>query len=87
MALERASRVADYLEFAELMALDALRREESCGAHFRVEYQTADGEAKRDDERFCHVAAWEYTGPDREPIRHEEPLIFETVKLAERSYK
>jgi succinate dehydrogenase / fumarate reductase flavoprotein subunit len=87
MALERANRVADYLEFAELMALDALRREESCGAHFRVEYQTADGEAKRDDERFCHVAAWEYTGPDREPIRHEEPLIFETVKLGERSYK
>ncbi|MCX8138636.1 MAG: fumarate reductase/succinate dehydrogenase flavoprotein subunit [Gemmataceae bacterium] len=87
MALERANRVADYLEFAELMALDALRREESCGGHFRVEHQTADGEAKRDDERFCHVAAWEYTGPDREPIRHEEPLIFETVKLTERSYK
>jgi succinate dehydrogenase / fumarate reductase flavoprotein subunit len=87
MALERANRVADFLEFAELMALDALHREESCGAHFRVEYQTAEGEAQRNDEHFCHVAAWEYTGPDRAPIRHQEPLIFETVKPTERSYK
>jgi succinate dehydrogenase / fumarate reductase flavoprotein subunit len=87
VALERANRVSDYLEFAELLALDALTREESCGGHFRTEYQTADGEAKRNDAEFCHVAAWEYTGPDQQPIRHTEPLVFETVKVAERSYK
>jgi succinate dehydrogenase / fumarate reductase flavoprotein subunit len=87
VALERANRVADFMEFGELLALDALRREESCGGHFRTEYQTADGEAKRDDEHFCHVAAWEYAGPDKEPVRNEEPLVFESVKLAERSYK
>jgi succinate dehydrogenase / fumarate reductase flavoprotein subunit len=92
-ALERANRVADFMEFAELMALDALLREESCGAHFRVEYQQTDahgdpnGEAKRDDLRFCHVAAWQYAGPDRPPVRLQEPLVFENVKLAERSYK
>jgi succinate dehydrogenase / fumarate reductase flavoprotein subunit len=86
-ALERANRVSDYMEFGELLALDALKREESCGGHFRVEHQTAEGEAKRDDSRFCHVAAWEYAGHDREPIRNEEPLVFENVKLAERSYK
>jgi succinate dehydrogenase / fumarate reductase flavoprotein subunit len=86
-ALERANRVSDYMEFGELLALDALRREESCGGHFRTEYQTPDGEARRDDARFCHVAAWEYLGPDAEPKRHEEPLAFESVKLAERSYK
>jgi succinate dehydrogenase / fumarate reductase flavoprotein subunit len=85
-ALERANRVSDYMEFAELLALDALHREESCGGHFRTEHQTADGEAKRDDARFCHVAAWEYRGLER-PTRHEEPLVFESVKLAERSYK
>ncbi len=87
VALERANRVSDYLEFAELLALDALKREESCGGHFRTEYQTPEGEAKRDDNKYCHVAAWEYNGPNKEPIRNEEPLVFENVKLAERSYK
>jgi succinate dehydrogenase / fumarate reductase flavoprotein subunit len=87
VALERANRVADFMEFGELLARDALVREESCGGHFRVEYQTADGEAKRDDAKFCHVAAWEYTGPGQIPTRHEEPLVFEAVKLVERSYK
>jgi len=86
-ALEKAGRVADFLEFAELMCRDALHREESCGGHFRVEYQTPDGEARRDDERFCYVAAWEYQGPDREPLLHKEPLVFENVQLAARSYK
>jgi succinate dehydrogenase / fumarate reductase flavoprotein subunit len=86
-ALEKAGRVADFLEFAELMCRDALHREESCGGHFRVEYQTPDGEALRDDERFCYVAAWEYQGPDREPLLHREPLVFENVQLAARSYK
>jgi succinate dehydrogenase / fumarate reductase flavoprotein subunit len=86
-ALERANRVADYLEFGELLARDALAREESCGGHFRVEYQTPDGEARRNDAEFAHVAAWEYAGPDKEPIRNVEPLVFENVKLAERSYK
>jgi succinate dehydrogenase / fumarate reductase flavoprotein subunit len=88
VALERANRVADFIEFGELLARDALAREESCGGHFRSEYQTPDGEAKRDDENFCHVAAWEYPGsPDATPIRNVEPLAFEEVKLAERSYK
>ena len=87
VALERANRVADFMEFGELLARDALVREESCGGHFRVEYQTADGEAKRNDAKFCHVAAWEYTGDGKQPVRHEEPLTFETVKLVERSYK
>src|SRR5258708_254801 len=85
--LEQTGRVADFLEFAELMCLDALEREESCGGHFRVEYQTKDGEAIRDDEEFCHVAAWQYTGPDSKPVRNVEPLVFENVKLATRSYK
>ncbi|HEV3383253.1 MAG TPA: fumarate reductase/succinate dehydrogenase flavoprotein subunit [Gemmata sp.] len=87
MALERANRVADYMEFGELLALDALMREESCGGHFRTEFQTAEGEAKRDDAHFCHTAAWEYAGIDKSPLRHEEQLVFENVKLAERSYK
>jgi succinate dehydrogenase / fumarate reductase flavoprotein subunit len=87
VALERANRVVDYMEFGELLALDALTREESCGGHFRTEYQTAEGEAKRDDAHFCHVAAWEFAGMDKPPIRNEEPLGFETVKLTERSYK
>ncbi len=86
-ALERANRVSDFLEFGELLARDALVREESCGGHFRVEHQTPEGEAKRNDASFCHVAAWEYAGPARTPIRNEEPLTFETVKLVERSYK
>ena len=86
-ALERANRVADFMEFGELLARDALVREESCGGHFRTEYQTSDGEAKRDDAKFCHVAAWEYAGDGKPPVRNEEPLTFETVKLVERSYK
>ena len=86
-ALERANRVADFLEFGELLALDALTREESCGGHFREEYQTPEGEAKRDDQHFAHVAAWEYTGEGNRPTRHQEELVYETVKLAERSYK
>jgi len=86
IVIEKALRVADFLEFAEVMLWDALERDESCGAHFRVEHQFPDGEAKRDDENFCHVAAWEYQG-DAKPIRHIEPLVFENVKLAVRSYK
>jgi len=86
-SLEHAGRVADFLELAELMCEDALERRESCGGHFREEYQTDDGEAVRDDRDFCHVAAWEYTGPDRPPKRHVEPLHFENVHLATRSYK
>ena len=86
-SLEQAGRVADFLEFAELMCLDALQREESCGAHFRVEYQTKDGEAVRNDAEFCYVAAWQYTGPDSKPVCNAEPLVFENVKLATRSYK
>jgi succinate dehydrogenase / fumarate reductase flavoprotein subunit len=85
--LELAGRVADFMELAELMCRDALEREESCGGHFREEYQTEDGEAKRDDERFCHVAVWEHQGDDRAPLRHIEPLVFENVHLATRSYK
>jgi succinate dehydrogenase / fumarate reductase flavoprotein subunit len=86
-ALEYAGRVADFMEFAELLALDALRRDESCGGHFREEYQYEDGEAKRDDEHFCHVAAWEYAGEDKEPIRNVEPLTWEVVHPSVRSYK
>jgi succinate dehydrogenase / fumarate reductase flavoprotein subunit len=85
--LERAGRVADYYELAELMCLDALEREESCGAHFRVEHQTEEGEALRDDARFTHVAAWEWRGAGEKPVRHQEPLAFETVALQTRSYK
>ncbi|MGE5479946.1 MAG: fumarate reductase/succinate dehydrogenase flavoprotein subunit [Chloroflexota bacterium] len=87
VTLEKASRVADFLEFAEVMAYDALERKESCGAHFRTEYQTEDGEAKRDDANFAHVAAWEYQGVGKKPVRHVEPLEFENVQLAVRSYK
>jgi succinate dehydrogenase / fumarate reductase flavoprotein subunit len=86
-ALEKAGRVADFLELGELICRDALHREESCGGHFREEYQTHDGEALRDDERFAYVAAWEYTGRDAEPRLHKEPLEFEYVHLAQRSYK
>ncbi|NTW59469.1 MAG: fumarate reductase/succinate dehydrogenase flavoprotein subunit [Nitrospirae bacterium] len=85
--LEKAGRVADFLEFGELMAQDALHRNESCGGHFRVEYEMPDGEAKRDDENFCYVAAWEYRGAGKAPELHKEPLAFESVKLAVRSYK
>src|SRR6266576_2882714 len=77
-------RVADFFEFAELMCHDALEREESCGCHFREEYQTPEGEAKRDDARFSHVAAWEFTGVGKAPVLHREPLEFEAVHLAQR---
>jgi succinate dehydrogenase / fumarate reductase flavoprotein subunit len=86
-SLEHAGRVADFLELAELMCLDALEREESCGGHFREEYQTPDGEALRNDDRYCHVAVWEHAGAGKKPLRHEEPLQFEHVHLATRSYK
>ena len=85
--LEHAGRVADFLEFAELLCLDALHREESCGGHFRVEHQTEDGEAKRDDANFAYVAAWEFKGADKKPELHKEPLVCEEVHLATRSYK
>jgi len=85
--LENAGRVADFLEFAEMMAEDALNREESCGGHFRVEHQTDEGEAMRDDENFSYVAAWEFKGVGKKPELHKEPLKFERVKLAVRSYK
>lgn len=85
--LEKASRVADFLEIGELMARDALERRESCGGHFREEFQTPDNEAQRDDDKFCHAAVWEHTGEGQTPIRHQEELNFENVKLAQRSYK
>lgn len=85
--LEKAMRVADFLELGELFAKDALHRNESCGGHFREEYQSADGEAQRDDENFAYVAAWEYTGKPSEAILHKEDLVFENIKLVTRSYK
>lgn len=85
--LEKACRVADFLEFAQLLCYDALNRQESCGAHFRVEYQLPDGEAKRNDDEYAYVAAWEYIGVDSLPVLHKEPLTFENVHLAIRSYK
>ncbi len=86
-SLERAGRVADFLEFAELMVIDALERQESCGGHFNEAYQTPENEALRDDEKFCHVAAWEYKGTGKAPELHKEPLTFENVHLTQRSYK
>jgi succinate dehydrogenase / fumarate reductase flavoprotein subunit len=86
-SLEKAGRVADFLEFGELLCLDALTREESCGGHLRVEHQTEDGEALRDDEHFSYVAAWESQGVGAAPTLHKEPLSFEYVHLAQRSYK
>ncbi|MCB1146276.1 MAG: fumarate reductase/succinate dehydrogenase flavoprotein subunit [Leptospiraceae bacterium] len=85
-ALEKAGRVQDFIELGELMARDALAREESCGGHFREEHQTEEGEALRNDEQFAHVAAWEYNA-NGDPVRHQEELIFENVKLTQRSYK
>jgi succinate dehydrogenase / fumarate reductase, flavoprotein subunit len=85
--LEHAGRVADFLELGELMCRDALHREESCGGHFRLEYQTPDGEARRDDERFAYVAAWEYAGDGQAPVLNKEPLVYENIKLSQRSYK
>ena len=85
--LEHAGRVADFLELGELMCRDALHRAESCGGHFRTEYQTPDGEALRNDEDFAYVAAWEYAGEGHAPILNKEPLVFENIKLSQRSYK
>ncbi|MDA8180005.1 MAG: fumarate reductase/succinate dehydrogenase flavoprotein subunit, partial [Deltaproteobacteria bacterium] len=85
--LENAGRTADFLEFAELICRDALHRDESCGGHFRVEHQYADGEAKRNDADFAYAAAWEFKGVDKEPELHKEPLKFENIHLAVRSYK
>jgi len=87
VSLEKAGRVADFLEFGELLCLDALERRESCGGHFREEWQYPDGEAKRDDAHFQHVAAWEFTSDGRKPTRHIEPLVFEEVHPSVRSYK
>ncbi len=86
-ALEEAGRIADFLEFGELLCLDALTRKESCGGHFREEFSTPEGEAKRDDENFCHVAAWEYKGEPAASVLHKEALTFDNVHLATRSYK
>jgi succinate dehydrogenase / fumarate reductase flavoprotein subunit len=86
-SLEYAGRVADYLEFAELLALDALERRESCGGHFREESQTPEGEALRDDMNYSYVAAWEFTGVGNKPTVHKEPLVFEEVHPSQRSYK
>jgi succinate dehydrogenase / fumarate reductase flavoprotein subunit len=85
--LEKALRVAEFLEFSELLTLDALHRNESCGGHFRIEHQTAEGEALRHDDKYSYVAAWEYKGHGKQPEMHQEPLVFENVKLAVRSYK
>jgi succinate dehydrogenase / fumarate reductase flavoprotein subunit len=85
--LEKAGRVADFIEMGELLARDALQREESCGGHFREEYQTEEGEAKRNDDDFMFVAAWQYTGPNQEPILNKEPLVYESIKVQSRNYK
>jgi succinate dehydrogenase / fumarate reductase flavoprotein subunit len=85
--LEKANRVADFLEIGELMAIDALHREESCGGHFREEYQTGEGEALRNDKDFTYVAAWEYKGDNAEPALHKEPLVFENIEVKQRDYK
>lgn len=86
-ALEKAGRVADFIDFGELMCYDALHRKESCGGHFRTEYQTPDGEALRNDDEYCYAAAWEYTGEGKAPVLHKEALNYESIKLAQRSYK
>jgi succinate dehydrogenase / fumarate reductase flavoprotein subunit len=86
-SLERAGRVADFLEFGELMIMDALERQESCGGHFNEAFQTEEHEAQRNDEDYCHVSAWEYKGQNMDPEMHKEPLVFENVKLSQRSYK
>ena len=85
--LEQANRLADYLELGELMARDALMREESCGGHFRTEHMTEDGEAKRDDKDFMFVSAWEYKGENQEPEMHKEDLSYENIEVKTRSYK
>ena len=86
-SLERAGRVADFLEFAELMVIDALDRQESCGGHFNEAFETDEHEALRDDDNYCHVSSWQYSADEKEPQLHKEPLIFENVKLSQRSYK
>jgi succinate dehydrogenase / fumarate reductase flavoprotein subunit len=86
-SLEYAGRVADFMEFAELLCLDALHRRESCGGHFREEFQTPEGEAQRDDQNFSYVAAWEFQGVDKPPVLHKEPLVYEEVHMSTRSYK
>jgi succinate dehydrogenase / fumarate reductase flavoprotein subunit len=86
-SLEKAGRVADFFELAELMCLDALERNESCGGHFREEYQTPEGEAARDDEHYSYAAAWEFRGVGNAPMLHKEPLTFEYVHPTQRSYK
>ena len=85
--LEKAGRVEDFIELGDLMARDALNRNESCGGHYREESVTEEGEAKRDDENFTYVSAWEYKGEGQDPILHKEDLVFETVELTQRSYK
>jgi len=87
MSLEKAGRVADFIELGALMIEDALNRNESCGGHFREEYQTEEGEALRDDENYAYVAAWEFQGNDQAETLHKEQLEFENVKLTQRSYK
>jgi len=86
-SLEKAGRVADFLELGELMCIDALHRNESCGGHFREEYQTPEGEALRDDANYSYVAAWEYKGPGQSPALNKEPLAFDYVHPSQRSYK
>jgi len=86
-SLEKAGRVADFLEFGELLCRDALARDESCGGHFREEHQSAEGEAVRNDEKYSHAAVWEHKGAGNDPVRHEEPMTFENIELATRSYK
>ncbi|MFW6371353.1 MAG: fumarate reductase/succinate dehydrogenase flavoprotein subunit, partial [Bacteroidota bacterium] len=85
--IEKASRVADFIETGELMARDALQREESCGGHFREEHQNEEGEARRNDKDFMFVGAWEYKGVDKEPLLHKEPLVYENIKVQTRDYK
>jgi succinate dehydrogenase / fumarate reductase flavoprotein subunit len=85
--LEKAGRVADFLEFAELLVNDSLHRKESCGGHFREEFQTDEGEALRDDKNFCYAAAWEYKGIGQQPALHKELLKFENIQMAQRNYK
>ncbi len=85
--LEKAGRLVDYFDLGELMCIDALQRNESCGGHFREEYQTPDGEALRNDDEYSYVAAWQYTGEGSLPLLHKEPLTFDNVKLSTRSYK
>jgi succinate dehydrogenase / fumarate reductase flavoprotein subunit len=86
-SLEKAGRLADFLELGELMCIDALHRRESCGGHFRAESQTEDGEALRDDDEYSYVAAWEWTGDDERPVLHKEHLVYTAIEMKQRSYK